>query len=374
MSRSMDVFTLDPGKISARQLLFIIITVIISTADVFLPAIVAAIAGRDAWISIIIATAEALVVAAVALALANRFPQKNLIQIIQIVLGKWLGWVTAFVFLFFYFVVLTGNSVAQISVIMKVAFMGSTPLSVFVILMILIAAYAVNQGIEVIARVTELLLPLGIGLLFLVGFLLIPRLEMENYFPIMTEGIGPIFNGATRLLSFLAEAIIILMLAPYLNEPKRLGSTLIWSILLLGGFMFIGVLAIGVFGVQQTSIMTFPALEMVRRIEIGQYFEHLDAIIVTIWVSGIYLKVVVLYYISCIGLAQLTGCQSYRSLVIPLGVFVSALSLSWTYDINSLINVITNSWPSEALLFQFLIPLILLVIAAVRGLKDEREQ
>lgn len=370
MSRSLDAFTLDPGKISARQLMFIIMTVIISTADIFLPAVVATIAGRDSWISVIIATAEALVVAAVAVALALRFPKKTIIQICQIVLGKWVGWLIAFILFYNMFLFLFANSVSSVSVILKVVFLPNTPLSVFIILMVLISAYAVNQGIEVIARVTELLLPLGIGILILVGLLVSPQVQLDNFLPIMADGIGPVLKGATRLLSFLGEVMIILMLVPYLNEPNRLFSTVAWSVVLLGGFLFIGVLAIGIFGAYQTAIMTFPALEMVRHIKIGNFLEHLDAIIFTIWIGGIYIKAVVIYYISCISLAQLIGCKSYRSLIIPLGVYISASTLAWTYDINSIIKYETHTLPAQALACEFALPLTLLVVAAVRGLRE----
>ncbi|MBO8137243.1 MAG: GerAB/ArcD/ProY family transporter [Desulfotomaculum sp.] len=86
---AVDAFRLEAGKISARQLMFIIITFIISTADIFLPAIVAQQAGRDSWISVVVANAEAMVVAAVALSLGLRFPQLTLVGICQKVLGKW---------------------------------------------------------------------------------------------------------------------------------------------------------------------------------------------------------------------------------------------------------------------------------------------
>lgn len=101
---AVDAFRLEAGKISARQLMFIIITFIISTADIFLPAIVAQQAGRDSWISVVVANAEAMVVAAVALSLGLRFPQLTLVGICQKVLGKWLGSILALIILtgFFY--------------------------------------------------------------------------------------------------------------------------------------------------------------------------------------------------------------------------------------------------------------------------------
>ncbi|MTI81546.1 MAG: hypothetical protein FH758_11820 [Firmicutes bacterium] len=368
---TLDAFKLDPGKISSRQLMFIIITFIISTADIFLPNIVAQQAGRDSWISILIALAEALVVAAVAVALGLRFPRLTLVQISQKVLGKWLGWILAFIFVNAFFLSLFFLIVGEFGVIIKSSFLQQTPLIVLNGLLIIIAAYAVYQGIETIARVTEILMPLGIGVLFLVGLLVLPEVDINNYLPIMEEGIVPVINGSYRLVSFLGEGIIILMLIPYVNQPQKVPSTISWSMIILAAFLLIGVLAIGMFGPQQTANMTFPALQMVRRIQIGDFLEHLDAIIMTIWVGGIYIKSVIIYYICCIGYAQLFNVKHYRLLIPPIGIVVTAISIEYVSNIIGLIDYIANALPGQALIFEFLIPLLLLVVAAVRGIKEK---
>ncbi|MBM7854544.1 spore germination protein KB [Desulfohalotomaculum tongense] len=368
---TVDAFRLDPGKISLRQLMFIIITMVISTADIFLPAIVAQQAGRDSWIAVIIATAEALVVAAVAASLSLRFPKLTLVQIFQKVLGSWLGWIMAFIFVTIFCLFLLCIVVGEFGIILKSAFMQKTPLAVFNGLLIVIAAYAVYQGIETIARVTEILMPVGIAVLVLVGLLITPHVDFNKFLPLLDNGVGPVINGAHRLLSFLGEGVVVTMLAPYINSPQKVLGTVSRSMVLLGLLLLVGVLAIAMFGPQETANMTFPALNMVRQIRVGDFLEHLDAVIMTVWVGGIYTKTVVIYYISCIGLAQLFNLRSYKPVIWPLGILVLSASFAWLNNLPAVINYLASAWPAQGLIFEFLIPFVLLITAAARGLRDK---
>ncbi len=65
---------IENGKITARQLGFIAVTLVIATADVLLPALVALEAKQDAWISVIIATLVSLVVVTMIVTLGLRYP------------------------------------------------------------------------------------------------------------------------------------------------------------------------------------------------------------------------------------------------------------------------------------------------------------
>ncbi len=371
---TVDAFTLDSGKISTRQLLFIIITFIISTSDIFLPSVVAGLAGRDAWISVFVASAEALVIAAVAVSLSLRFPQKTLVQICLKVLGKWPGRLLALIILIGFFLNLAIFTVSQLGVILKVAFMPKTPLIIFNGTIVLIAAYAVYHGIETIGRLTELLMPLGIGMLILVGLMILPDVDFQNYRPFLEYGIGPVLSGSLRILSFLGEGVIIMMLMPYINKPQNVVRIIPLAILLLGFFLLVGVLAIGIFGASQTASLTFPALAMVRRIEIGNFLEHLDAIIMTVWISGIYIKLIVIYYICCIGFAQLANIKRYHTLIIPIGLIIATASVAWLNDIAGLVRLISYSWTGQALFYELMIPLVLLTAAVVRNLKESGQE
>ena len=68
----------EADKISPYQLLLLLITMIISTADIFLPKFVAEEAMRDSWLSVIIGTIFSIIVANIFISLGKRFPNKTL--------------------------------------------------------------------------------------------------------------------------------------------------------------------------------------------------------------------------------------------------------------------------------------------------------
>lgn len=369
----VSAYRLDPGKISPWQLLLILIVVVIATADIFLPSVVAQQSGRDSWVAVIIATALGLVIASVVLALSLRFPKQNLIEICHTVLGKWLGWAVALsIVLFFIFFGI--KTIGQSGLVIKTAFLTDTPLIVLNGLMVLIIAYAVYYGLETIARLCEILVPIGLLSVILVGVLVLPVVDFGRFLPVLDEGMGIVLTGSVRLSSWLAEVFVIMMLMPHLNQPRQAVKIVALAVGSLGVFMMVGVMAIGMFGAELVAIGTFPALHMIRVIAIVEFLDHLDSIIITIWMAGVFLKGSIILYFCCIGLAQLCGAKSYRPLIIPTGIIIAIGASQWFHDVSYMKDYLASAWPAQSLTIEFLIPLLLLTVAAARGLREDTHQ
>ncbi|NHM27557.1 endospore germination permease [Desulfofundulus sp. TPOSR] len=357
---------IEKGRISSRQLAMLLFTLVISTVDVYLPAVVAGVAGRDAWITVILAVLYAFIIWAVAIGLASRFPRQTVIHYSKEVLGPILGGFIGLLLIIFFFFV--GASVTRmLADVMVTAFMPSTPLVVFTTSVMLVASYAVFSGLEVIARVNEIMLPLGLAALIFVGFGSLPQVDFGRYLPLMERGLGPVNWGSIILVSTVAEIVIVLMLYPYINGQTRVGVNGLWVLLGLGAAMQIGVLAIGLFTAEVTAAMNFPALEMVRAIRLGAFMTHLDVVIVAVWVGGIFLKLALLYYVVTLGLAQWLGLSSYQPLLAPVGIWMVIYSLFAYHSIADFWALELKVFPGYSLFHTFLIPLFLLVVAWVRG-------
>ena len=134
----------------------------------------------------------------------------------------------------------------------------------------------------------------------------------------------------------------------------------------LGLMMLVGVMAIGVFGIGATADMRFVALELVRNINVGGFVQNLDALMMAIWYGGIVAKMIILFYLACLGLAQWLGLQTYRPLLLPLGVLLAAYSSIMFDNPNETVFFITMvepGWNMTALLF---IPAVLLTISFLK--------
>ncbi|MCX7921701.1 MAG: spore germination protein [Clostridia bacterium] len=355
----------ERGIISPLQLSYLAITVVIATADVFLPAFVAQESGRDSWIAVIIGTIFTLFAVAVFLALGMKYPDKTIIQYSDEILGKWLGKGVGLIYVYYY-IVIAAVSTRELGELFVISFNPFAPIAVYNIITMAVAAYAVMKGIEVIARVNEVLLPTGLFVLIFIALVNIPNMNFKNFLPILADGIYPSVKGGILIQGWLLEVIVVLQLIPFSSEKQKLKKLISASVVLLGLGLQIGVLTIAVFG-PLTGKFLFPALEYVRYAALGEYLENLDIIIMGVWITGIFIKIAVFYYAAVHGISQLVGFKSYKPVVVPVGILLATISIVAVKRLIQFIHYLHYIFPLYSFVIGFAIPFILLVISAVRS-------
>lgn len=355
----------EKGKISSRQLAFLTVTLVIATADVFLPAFVAQEAGRDAWIAVIIGTVFSLVIVNLFLILGLRYPDKTIIQYSCDILGKPLGKFVGLILVYYY--VLVGWSVTrELGELFLTAFNPESPIIVYSLLIIVVAAYAAGQGVEVIARVNEILLPAGLGILIFIAVTNLPQSDFKNFLPIMYGGIVPPIRGGILVLGWLVQPVVFLQILPFVSDKKTVRRNMNISVIVLGLALELGVLTIAVFG-PLTAKLLFPALEYVRFASLGYYIQNLDIIIMVVWVGGIFIKIVVFYYAAVLGISQLFGLKESKALISPVGALIICFSMSTAKTLGELMHALHYVSPLFSSAMALVVPGILLAVSLIRG-------
>ncbi len=108
-------------------------------------------------------------------------------------------------------------------------------------------------------------------------------------------------------------------------------------------------------GTSFTTSRSYPIFVVIRYISISNFFEHLEAVIIVIWVTIMFIKISVLYYVLVLSTAQWMNLSDYRSIVLPLVFLLTLLGL-WVYR-----NMQEFSKCADEIL-PFYIPLLLTVI------------
>lgn len=351
-------------RITALQLAFLNITTIISTSDVFLPAFVAQEAKQDSWISVLIGTVTSLIVTNIILALGLKHSKKTIIQYSCDILGKPLGKLVGLSYVLFY-LYLCYSVTGELGEIFVISFNPGSPIAVYSIFTIIVAAYAVTKGLEVIARINYLLLPFGIAILGLVAMLNIPKMHMENFLPILYEGIYPSIKGSFLIQSWLFEVLLIFQLIPFVKDKDKIKKYINVSVIFLGISLMFGVLTIAVLG-SLTERYMFPALQYVRYASVGHYIQNLDISIMVLWVSGIFIKIAITYYCTLLSITQFFGLESYKNLILPVGLLIIASSLNSTKTITDMVHSLHYIFPFHMFLMGFIIPFILLLVSVIK--------
>ncbi|MGQ9532631.1 MAG: GerAB/ArcD/ProY family transporter [Desulfotomaculales bacterium] len=360
---------LEPGQISLQQLYFLLFTFILATTDIYMPHIVTVKAGRDGWLAVLLAALEGVLAVMVIIPLGLRFRRQTLIGFSRQILGFWLGSLVG-LFYIYNFVTHCSRQVWHVSELMVTAFMPTTPKVVFIAVMVLLGGHAVRRGLEVFARVNDALLPVGALTVLLVGLLVAKDLDLRHYLPVLERGWKPVIDGSLPLFGHVAQGYIILMFLPFVASVRGIYA---WSFGTLAGLLAllgVGAMAIGAFGAEATARFPYPALEMVRMINVREFIQHLDAAMMVVWYGGIFLKYTILLYMTSLTLAQWLGLRDYRPLVWPLGILTGALSLL-TAQVQSATEFFTEVFPGFAVVLELVIPAFLLGVAVLRGVRED---
>lgn len=247
--------------------------------------------------------------------------------------------------------------------------MPDTPMIVFSIIIVVVSAYAVYNGLEVLSRFNQLFIPVT-GLLVIVFLLSTKDMKLTRLLPLFDTNMSSVLKGAVTPTMWLAEIVTIGVIIPYLNKPKEAYRVVVLATLTNGFLLTASVLeALLIFAPHLTADWLYPIYNAVRVVSIAHIVERLESVILVLWLIGGFVKLGVFYYAAVLGSAQWLGLKDYRSLVVPLGVILVALSyLLYGNNIVDLLDYFAEAWvPFDLLVLEVGIPLALLSIALIRG-------
>lgn len=357
---------LEDGRVNNRQAALLLTTVVISTAVLFVPSITAEAAKQNGWISLLlVATAYGLLVALVVVKLGGLFPGQTVVEYAPRIMGPVLGKLVGIGYIL-WFVHINAIIVREFGDFLLSAFMPETPLMAFNIVLLILAAWGVKGGLEVICRAGEWVFPLFITSLVIIFLGLIPDYDWSNLLPVMEEGIRPVLLGGLAPAGFRGEIVIMLMFLPYINHHKKTGRYLAVTVVLLGVLLALTTVMTSAVMGGLTQYLTFPTFSLARFVSIAHFIERMEALILVMWVAGVTLKAAAFYYAGVLGAAQLLGLRDYRSLVLPMGLIVAVWSQSLFQNTRELVTWLTTIWPTYSYTFELVIPLLLLLVAALR--------
>ncbi len=355
-------------RIKSSQLVSMIILFQIGSSTLFM---LGSEAKNNAWLSVTLAFAAGmLLLCFVYLPLHKSLPEANLIEMLHILLGKYLGFVAGLCFTV-YFIYKSIRNVREFGDLMVLYMLPGTPLWVIMLVITLIGAFAIYKGIEVFFRLSELILP-AVLLFYLLLFALLfisGLIDFKRLLPIAEDGWWIIVKTAVpTVLSFpFGEMVLFLMFWKHFNEKKYI-FRLTFIGYSISGFIIIitNVLIITTLGALAGTAM-IPLMFAASLIEIGGIIERVDPIVNILLFNGVFFKQTAYYLGAVIALSQLLRIK-YRFAIIPVGVLIYAGS----HVFNSHMQQISFGFEQNLIyhfpVFQIAIPGLLLILIGIRKL------
>ncbi len=149
-------------SISQSNFMVLVTSLIIGTALMFVPSAVIVSARQDALLALFLGMLPSAFLILVLSSLQSKFPGKTLIEYSDEILGPYLGKFVSLIFLWFIFH-LSSLILRNIGDFISLAVLPKTPAVVIQGVVAITAAFAVRSGIEVITRITIIIMPVAIA-------------------------------------------------------------------------------------------------------------------------------------------------------------------------------------------------------------------
>ncbi|MGQ3479805.1 GerAB/ArcD/ProY family transporter [Paenibacillus sp. TY11] len=366
-----------PGqiKISARQLMVLTALYTVGSAILVIPSGMALVAKQDAWIAALVGVGAGLLILYLYSKVASLYPEMTLIEIMETLLGKWLGKAVGLLFFTTLFINAPAPVLFYLGNFMTTQMIPETPILAVNILFALIIFFAVRLGLEVLARSAELMFPLFILLYISFAGLVVSNIKLENIQPVLEAGVGPIWPAALSFVStvFIPHIVFLMFFPASVNRPEQARKAFFTGSL-IGGLILVVVVALTilVLGPDLTARNIYPSYTLAKKISIGNFLQRIEAIMATMWFISLFFRITLYMHSTVTAIGQIFRLKNDRQLVLPLGIILVVMSIivypnvpyQQTYD--------TKTWVPYALSIGLFFPLLLLCIHVIRKLWSKK--
>ncbi|MDR6726771.1 spore germination protein KB [Paenibacillus amylolyticus] len=359
---------LEHGRLGTRQLATLTIMMVVGDMMMIFPSVITSYAKQDAWMCALIGIPLGMGLMAMFLKLGNAYPNQNLISISRSILGYWPGTLVSIFYLYF-FIIGAATHTREVGDFMTTQIFQTTPIRVVILLFTIAIVWAVLHGIETLGRTSEILLPLVIVFIVVLVVSLLPQVDVENLKPYKENSYVSLAQGILVSIIYpIGEAVPILMLLPYtINNPHRNKDIILAAgigSLILSSLVTISMLVLGAFLTQHNIYASFT---LSQKINIGDFFQRIEAFMASAWLISTYFKASIYLYIFVLGTAELFNMKQYRRLILPTGLLIFGLSNVIAPGITYIIITIVPYWVDWDTTIGIIFPGMLLTIHWIKS-------
>ena len=361
----------DNDKISYHQFIVLMFFAIFEIGFMILPRTISESAGPDSWLSLILGFVGAILAIFVITRLSLRFPDKTFVELSRLIAGNTIGsFLSILLFLYFYFWSI--STTVYIGNVTRVFLLERTPLGIVTFVLLLSTTYLIRYGIEPIARFCEFFILLTLLPTILLYVSAIKLVNLGNFKPFLADGILPVAKGTLEAFKHTRGIEFPLMIIPFISKPNKvfkgaaIGEILYFLLLIFP----ITIIIIGVFGTNEITHYTYPAVMLAKELELpGIFLERFDVLMIALWYIGGFTSVAISQYMLSLGITRFFKIENTTSMplfLLPL-TFLGSLTIQNIAQLEILLEVVNLFFIIVSVIF----PIILLAISQIRNIEGD---
>lgn len=255
--------------------------------------------------------------------------------------------------------------------VIKMYLLEKTPTEFIILITILCGTYLVRGEIKSIIKFNEVALwTMFIPLIIILSFL-ITRGDYTNILPILHNPPQEYLKGLRFAVFSFAGMEIAFLVLPYMKNRDKGHKVMDKAILYITIFYaLVTILVLSIFSKEQTRILLWPTITMIKSLDIpGTFIERWDGIVMALWVLFYFTTFTNLYYFSSHILKETfrLGDVKISSVIIVPFIYLIAM---YPKNIGELFLANSTVIPVIFIFNLIAVPLLLYLIGRIRGRRE----
>lgn len=315
----------DNDRISLRQFTRLLVFDLFSVSGLIIPNLAAASSGRDGLLAICLGTLCAFIYGYLILILCKQTGGRYL-NYCDDNFGRFVTFFVAIPYIVKLFLCLV-FSARIFGQIINQTLLADTDNRIIILFLLIVSAYSASKGMEVRARITEIIYFLVIVPVIIFLILGIRKVDLANLTPLFTESPGDIGMGSYLILLTFSALEMMIFAAPMIHyrkadikKGKRLYSYAARAITVTGILdILMYIVTMGLLGRKETSDKLWSAINIFQMVKLpGGLVQRQDALILSIWLLSIFtLTGALFYYLSYVS-GHVLKLSNRSYLLVPL--------------------------------------------------------
>lgn len=318
----------DNDKISSFQCFVLFVSVMIGIGIMFMPSSVAKTVEQNGWFVVLLGGMLSFLAFLLIFKLTMLDPDVTVIELLTNAFGKIVGTVFSIMYVI-YFIIFSSFETRLIAETAKEFLFTLTPNEVLIITFLLSCAYLSRYGIEVIARMCEVLMPGIVLIIIILSFFVYQRLDFSNLLPVLNISFSKLLKGiGTTIFSFLGFEVFLFFM-PYIRRKDKLIKSAFFGFLVtVLLYEIIIIFATADFGAKEMQTMIWPTLNLFRDVTVLEIIiERPESIVVALWMITTYTTEIIFLMTTGLILARIFNTKEHNFFVFLQLPFIYILSL-----------------------------------------------
>ncbi|ASK60918.1 spore gernimation protein [Virgibacillus phasianinus] len=348
-------------QIRAFYLFFIITSIQTGTGIMGGPKYIFVAAGRDAWLSILIAFVYLFLVIWAMYIILKQYTNADILGIQIDIFGVWIGKFLGSIFIIHLAMSLFTVLITYIEVI-QIFIFPTFPAYTLAFILLFLIIYSVLGGIRVIVGVVFIFF---IAIQFLMVLLIMPalRIDIMHLLPAFQTPIMDLLKGARETTYSLLGFEIFLLLYPFIQNKEKIKLPVFlgiaWTIFTL---LMVTVISIGYYSPKQLETLDWATLGLFKIVSFS-FIERFDYIVVTSWLMVVLPNMILLMWGITYSVKRLYKISQKMTLYITSGIMLAACF--FFQDTHSII-ALTSNFAKVAFWLVFVYPFGLLPLVLIK--------